>query len=80
MSIKNEVKPKYIETELGREKLCIRCDEYFPLDDEFFFHRIRKDRGNQKQYESVCKACYPIHYNKKTSGRYSVKSKHEVMA
>lgn len=28
-------KKKYIETELGREKLCIQCNEYWPLDDEF---------------------------------------------
>ena len=73
-------KPKLIETELGTEKLCIHCGEYYPLDDEFFHHRIRKDRGGRKQYEAVRKACYPIHYNKQTSVRYKVKSKHEVAA
>lgn len=75
----SQSKPKYIETELGTEKLCICCDEYYPLDDEFFFHRIRKNKmGEKKQYEAPCKACYPIHYNKQTSGRYSIKSNYEV--
>ncbi|MDV2440713.1 hypothetical protein QR665_14720 [Acinetobacter gerneri] len=77
----SQSKPKYIETELGTEKLCICCDEYYPLDDEFFFHRKRKTKsGETKQYEAVCKACYPIHYNKQTSGRYSIKSNYEVTA
>jgi len=71
-------KPKHIETELGTEKLCICCGDYYPLDDEFFYHRIRKDRGGVKQYEAVCKACYPVHYNKRTSGRHKLKSKHGV--
>ena len=32
-------KPKFIETELGTEKLCIECQEYWPLDVEFWFLR-----------------------------------------
>ena len=47
-------KPKYIETELGREKLCICCDEYYPLDDEFFYHQMKKTKtGLSKRYEAV---------------------------
>lgn len=28
-------KPMYIFTELGKEKLCKHCDEYWPTDSEF---------------------------------------------
>lgn len=74
-------KPMYIFTELGKEKLCKYCDDYYPLDDEFFYHRMKKTKtGMHKQYEAVCKACYPIHYNKQTNGRNRIRSKHEKVA
>lgn len=46
--------PKYIYTELGKEKYCLKCEEYFPATKEFFFG-VRKD---SVQLESCCKACY----------------------
>ena len=38
---------RYIETELGKEKLCIECNEYWPLDDEFWLAEIRLRDMNQ---------------------------------
>lgn len=29
--------PRFIYTDLGKEKLCIECKSYFPLDEEFFY-------------------------------------------
>ena len=39
-----------IQTELGLEKLCARCHEFWPADTEFFH---RKGTG----LHSYCKAC-----------------------
>mgnify|MGYP001572882745 CR=1 FL=1 len=32
--------PTYILTELGREKRCPHCGEYWPADREFFWPRL----------------------------------------
>ena len=76
-------KPKYIETELGREKLCIECQEYWPLDDEFWFHRNVKLLSGKmsKRYESACKCCYHVRYKPhRIKGTNKIKSKHEAIA
>lgn len=73
-------KKKYIETELGREKLCIQCDEYWPLDDEFWWHRNVKLVNGQysKRYEAACKCCYNVRYKPgKTKNKNSIKSVYE---
>lgn len=57
--------PKFIETELGREKLCIECQEYWPLDNEFWFTyqgSPKKDGSRSVGYEAACKCCYYIRY------------------
>jgi hypothetical protein len=41
---------KVIGTDMGTERLCVFCGEYWPLDDEFW-----NKRGNG--YHSYCKAC-----------------------
>ena len=46
----------HIFTELGHEKLCPMCGEYFPLDEDFFYRNGFK-RGIQ-QWAGRCKACY----------------------
>ena len=38
-------------TELGTERLCTKCDEYWPDDAEFFY--LSKGKTQQP-----CKACY----------------------
>lgn len=54
---------RYIETELGTEKLCIHCNEYWPLDDEFwYFKNNTTKKGVVRQAMSVCKCCYIPHY------------------
>lgn len=74
-------KPKYIETELGREKLCIECQEYWPLDDEFWWHRNVKLASGEKvkRYESACKCCYNVRYKPgKVKNKNRIRSMHEV--
>lgn len=76
-------KPKYIETELGREKLCIHCNEYWPLDDEFFFSGKRKlvNGTYAKQYEATCKCCYKLRYKPHLiKGVNRIKSNYEKVA
>lgn len=55
---------RYIETELGTEKLCIECQEYWPMDDEFWYFENRKTKkqGVVRRAISVCKCCYIPRY------------------
>ena len=75
--------PKYIETELGKEKLCIECQEYWPLDEEFWWTRKNKSikDPNGVRYEAACKCCYNVRYRPgHVKGTYKVKSQHEKVA
>jgi len=46
----------YIHTELGTEKRCTGCNEYFPFDIEFFYKNGFK-KGVQ-QWTARCRACF----------------------
>lgn len=75
-------KPKFIETELGTEKLCIQCQEYWPLDSEFWFQykgKPKKDGSKTICYEAACKSCYYIRYkpNRQFRTKNDIRSYHE---
>lgn len=54
---------KFIYTELGKEKLCIECQSYFPLDEEFFYWQWANNKhGKYKRFTATCKGCYDIRY------------------
>lgn len=57
-------KPKYTITDLGKEKLCIHCDEYFPLDKEFWVSTLVKQTSGalKRRFYSACKGCYQERY------------------
>ncbi len=59
------MKPICVETELGREKLCPACQEYYPLDKEFFYHSGHRLKSGERGFESRCKACYKQAYSKR---------------
>jgi len=59
--------PRYITTELGLEKRCARCREYYPADEEFFFAQKGNAPGVPPLH-SWCKACY-IDYRRTVSLR-----------
>ena len=77
------MKSPIIKTELGEEKLCSKCGDFWPMDSEFFFLRLRKpykDGIQSRKYDAVCKACYESIYRKKTSIRVNnIRSKAEKM-
>lgn len=50
----------YIYTELGCEKRCSACGEYYPLDNEFFYRKGIKN--GQVKYTAQCKACHVQNY------------------
>ena len=54
---------KRIETELGTEKLCPSCQDFYPLDAEFFYRRKGTNRNGEQLYNSLCKACYEEKYS-----------------
>ena len=77
---KKDQSPRFIETELGREKLCIECQEYWPLDDEFWFCRKVKllSGATSKRYEAACKCCYSVRYRPHhIKGTNQIKSAYE---
>jgi hypothetical protein len=41
-------------TDLGLEKLCSRCDEYYPADTEFWYYQPSSRQG----LNNYCHACY----------------------
>ncbi|WP_218951552.1 hypothetical protein [Acinetobacter sp. YH12023] len=77
----SNLKPKFIETELGKEKLCIQCDEYWPLDDEFWFTYRNKPNKNGERtigYEAACKCCYNLRYRpERIKNKNKIKSAYE---
>ncbi len=75
-------KPKFIETELGKEKLCIQCQEYWPLDAEFWFTykgKPKKDGTKTLCYEAACKCCYYTRYkpHRQQSAKNAIRSYYE---
>ncbi|MDV2469814.1 hypothetical protein QR674_12570 [Acinetobacter chinensis] len=50
----------YVHTDLGTEKRCTRCHEYWPLDEEFFYKNGFKSAV--QQWSAQCKACYVVSY------------------
>lgn len=55
------VKGKRIKTELGVEKQCTCCGEFYPIHKDFFY-RNGKDRFGAQQYVAQCKDCYITNY------------------
>ena len=49
---------KHIETELGTEKQCITCGDYYPATKQFFFGTGRNKKDGTACLEANCKACY----------------------
>ena len=68
-------KPKFIETELGREKLCKHCQEYWPVDSEFWYmiKDTLKDGTVVQRPDSACKGCYDKVYRQNRAKRQNNK-------
>lgn len=58
------MKPKHTTTELGKEKLCIHCNEYFPLETAFWVSKLVKLKSGalKRRFYSACKGCYQERY------------------
>lgn len=46
----------FIYTELGTERQCTSCGEYYPFDEEFF--NKNGFRNGRQQWTAKCKACF----------------------
>ena len=46
----------YINTELGLEKQCSMCGEYYPIDADFFYRN--GFRHGVPLWTARCKACF----------------------
>lgn len=65
---------RLIDTELGRERLCSACGEYWPDDAEFFFLTRGKPTGN-------CKACfYEKHEASRQAAQIATRAKRAAQA
>lgn len=54
----------YIETELGIERQCTVCKDYFPADKEFFYSHGKLASGKTR-LTPECKPCWEAKYRKK---------------
>lgn len=70
---KSPVRNEVIETELGPEKRCTKCDELYPLVSDFFY-KDGKDKAGRTKFTAQCKDCYKQSYRSKPS----LRSKTEV--
>jgi hypothetical protein len=62
------VSPLERDTEdLGIVRLCRKCEEEWPVDDEFWFFQVRRGKRHVMGY---CKACWSDRDRSKYKGRY----------
>lgn len=69
---------EYIETELGKEKKCIHCGDYYPATKEFFYGTGRTYKNGEAALEGNCKACYKEKFKPWVKRCYNVAHKYEV--
>lgn len=70
---KSPVRNEIIETELGLERRCTKCDESYPLESDFFY-KDGKDKAGRTKFTTQCKDCYKQSYRTQPS----LRSKTEV--
>lgn len=70
---KSPVRNEIIETELGLERRCTKCDESYPLETDFFY-KDGKDKAGRAKFTTQCKDCYKQSYRTQPS----LRSKTEV--
>lgn len=70
---KSPVRNEIIETELGLERRCTKCDESYPLESDFFY-KDGKDKAGRAKFTTQCKDCYKQSYRTQPS----LRSKTEV--
>lgn len=71
--------PKYIRTELGVEKLCKHCKEYFPATREFFYLSGNILKDGTKTLEANCKDCYTQRFKPHKVGGRSYNISHRYI-
>lgn len=71
--------PKTIKTELGTEKLCICCGDYFPATKEFFYGTGRIKKDGSHSLEANCKACYKERFKPWVKRCYDVSHRYGVV-
>jgi hypothetical protein len=65
---KSPVRNEIIETELGLERRCTKCDESYPLESDFFY-KDGKDKAGRAKFTTQCKDCYKQSYRIQPSSR-----------
>lgn len=70
---KSPVRNEIVETELGLERRCTKCDESYPLESDFFY-KDGKDKAGRAKFTTQCKDCYKQSYRTQPS----LRSKTEV--
>lgn len=68
--------PRCIVTELGTEKRCPRCNEYWPADTDFFYSQ----KGKKDGLHDWCKACYTAWREARYRAHMKRRAAHEPQA
>lgn len=69
--------PLYINTELGLEKRCKECGEYYPATKEFFYGTGRAKVNGEQLLVPQCKDCYKQRFKPWIKGSYDVSHRYE---
>ena len=65
---KSPVRNEIIETELGLERRCTKCDESYPFESDFFY-KDGKDKAGKAKFTTQCKDCYKQSYRTQPTSR-----------
>ena len=79
--INSKALPRYSVSELGKEKLCIHCGDYWPLTNEFWFFQKRTSiNGFVLRATGACKGCYIEKYKPERlkTNKQTIKSIYEL--
>lgn len=69
---------KYIETDIGKEKQCVCCKEYFPATKEFFYGEGKSYKNGAPKLNANCKDCYKQKFKPWVKRCYDVAYRYEV--
>ena len=79
--INNQVLPRRLMSDLGEEKLCVHCGDYWPLTNEFWFFQKRTSKnGPVLRATGACKGCYIEQYKPERlkANKQTIKSAYEL--
>lgn len=70
---RNDKKLMITDPIFGIIKYCVGCDEYYPMDREFFFKNGHHPKSGKEYFTTLCKSCFKSKY-RPGKGIYKLKN------